>query len=75
MYFWVDIKLHNIGMKIFLIRYKNCKVFIPVKYNHNNVLLITGTTGPKGTYYGLIMVDWFEKRDVGYQIVKTCLVH
>lgn len=60
-------------MKIFLIRYKNGKVFIPVKYNRNNVLLIT--TGLKGTYYGLIVVDWFEERDVGYQIVKTCFVH
>lgn len=49
------------------------EIFIPVKYNRNNVLLIT--TGLKGMYYGLILVDWFEERDVGYQIVKTCFVH
>lgn len=60
------IKFYNIGMKIFLIRYKNCKVFILVKYNYNNVFLIIGIIGLKGIYYGLIMVDWFEKRDVGY---------
>lgn len=58
------IKFYNIGMKIFLIRYKNCKVFILVKYNRNNVFLII--IGLKGMYYGLILVDWFEERDVGY---------